>query len=212
MSDKTRVIRNLLARMGLTNNRMVNREIIYPVKRYNRMFNKLSNGFNKNDARKITNFFDTYINQGNAALTKTERERISNVFLNVMVMIRDSNKYGHNLVNNFYSSYVSNYKNVIPEMIYKDEVIEYLREVYKLLKPHTPNSEFKPSIHKLIPQSYTLLDIQSDTGALKVLKERTKLIKDIKKLKVGGYKLKNKVGTLYEMVKYITRQTGALPS
>lgn len=210
-NEKTRAMINALTRMGLTNKRMVNKEIISRVQDYDRISKKLSSkGFNKNDI----NFFDKYINQGNNALTKNknQRQRIYNAFSNLMILIRDSNNHGHNLVNNFYSSYVSNYKNIVPDMIYKDELIEYLREVYKLLKPHAYNNtdqEFKPSIHKLIPQSYALLDIQSDKDALKVLKERTKLLKDVQKLKVGGYKLKHEgrdiVGTLYEIVKYITR-------
>ena len=210
-NEKTRVMINALTRMGLTNKRMVNKEIISRVQDYNRISKKLSpKGFKKSDII----FFDKYINQGNNALTKNknQRQRIYNVFSNLMILIRDSNNHGHNLVNNFYSSYVSNYKNVVPEMIYKDELIEYLREAYKLLKPHAYNNtdqEFKPTIHKLIPQSYTLLDIQSDKNALKVLKERTKLMKDIRKIARDWYELEHDdvimAGTLYEIVKHITR-------
>lgn len=52
-NEKTRVMINALTRMGLTNKRMVNKEIISRVQDYNR----ISKNYHQRDLRKVTSFF-----------------------------------------------------------------------------------------------------------------------------------------------------------
>lgn len=181
--------------MGLKNENMVNREILSRVREYNKIVNRLKRGAtlssDKSKAPTRAKLYDNYINQGDV-FNKPKRKEVVDLLLNYdnlrkNVRISDARRRytGHEMIENYMN-------NARVLSVYKKELINYLVQLYELLKLYkrdSPSVELILDVVGIKPSQFE--KIQKSDRALKALEKRVKLMKTMRRSNSGNFSYRN---------------------